>query len=227
MRRISLSRRLLLARLLLCLSLALCGLAAVLLLNVYLGDKSNNGGASVKVAKVSPTVSKNSGVTTGRNSAAKSTISSNTPIRLVIPAVGINATVETLGFLANGDLATPTQHPWDDVGWYDGGPSPGQQGSAVIDGHLNRPGNFPAVFWRLGDVQVGMDVQVKNSSGKTLHFRVTGVMYFAPDQAPLQEIFGNQSGTYLNLITCAGDWIPSQHQMALRLVVFTTLVLPA
>jgi hypothetical protein len=25
------------------------------------------------------------------------------------------------------------------------------------------------------------------------------------------------------LITCAGDWIPSQHQTSLRLVVYTTL----
>jgi hypothetical protein len=49
-------------------------------------------------------------------------------------------------------------------------------------------------------------------------------MYYTPDQAPLQDIFGNQGGTYLNLITCAGDWIPGQHQTSLRLVVFTTLV---
>ncbi len=26
---------------------------------------------------------------------------------------------------------------------------------------------------------------------------------------------------FLNLITCAGDWIPSQHQTTLRLVVYT------
>ena len=39
--------------------------------------------------------------------------------------------------------------------------------------------------------------------------------------APLQDIFGNRGGTYLNLITCAGDWIPSQHQTTLRLVVYT------
>ena len=49
------------------------------------------------------------------------------------------------------------------------------------------------------------------------------VAFYSPQDAPIQEIFGNEAGTYLNLITCAGDWIASQHQTTLRLVVYTTL----
>ncbi len=94
----------------------------------------------------------------------------------------------------------------------------------VIDGHLDRPGGYPAIFWRLRDMKVDEDVQVTNTAGKKLHFRVTRVAYYAPGQAPLQDIFGNQEGAFLNLITCAGDRIPSQHQTALRLVVYTSLV---
>jgi LPXTG-site transpeptidase (sortase) family protein len=146
------------------------------------------------------------------------------PIRVKIPAVGIDGFIELVGIRPNGDLATPTQNTWEDMGWYDMGPYPGQRGSAVIDGHLDRPGGYPAVFWRLGDIRAGDDVQVTNNGEKTLHFRVTHIEYYAPDQAPLQDIFGNPGGTYLNLITCAGDWIPSQHQTTLRVVVYTTLV---
>ena len=146
------------------------------------------------------------------------------PLRLSIPAIGVTAFVESLGLLPNGDLATPAQNPWEDVGWYDLGPHPGDSGSAVIDGHLDRPGGYPAVFWRLRAIQVGDDVQVTNKGGNTLHFRVTRIAFYAPDQAPLQDIFGNLGGRYLNLITCAGDWIPSQHQTTLRQVVYTTLV---
>lgn len=149
---------------------------------------------------------------------------SRVPIRLSIPAIGVNAFVESLGLRSNGDLTTPTRSPWDDVGWYDLGPYPGETGSAVIDGHLDRPGGYPAVFWLLRNIQVGDDVQVVNNGGGTLHFRVTRIAYYPPNQAPLQDIFGNQGGKYLNLITCAGDWIPSQHQTTLRLVVYTTLV---
>ncbi len=145
------------------------------------------------------------------------------PVRLVIPAIDINASVESVGIRSDSDLATPTQHPWEDVGWYDLGPLPSERGSAVIDGHLDRPGGYPAVFWRLRDIQVGDDVQVIGSAGKGVHFRVTRIAYYPPDQAPLQDIFGNLGGRYLNLITCAGDWIPSQHQTTLRLVVYTAL----
>jgi LPXTG-site transpeptidase (sortase) family protein len=145
------------------------------------------------------------------------------PVRLIIPTIAINAPVEWVGTDSNADLATPTQHPWQDVGWYNLGPYPGERGSAVIDGHLDRPGGFPAVFWRLRDLHVGDEVLVMNTSGKTLRFQVTRIELYPPQDAPIQDIFGNGGGTYLNLITCAGDWIPSQHQTNLRLVVYTSL----
>jgi LPXTG-site transpeptidase (sortase) family protein len=145
------------------------------------------------------------------------------PVRLIIPAIAINAPVEWVGTDPNADLATPTQNPWQDVGWYNLGPHPGERGSAVIDGHLDRPGGFPAVFWRLRDLRVGDEVLVKNTSGKTLRFQVTRIELYPAQDAPIQDIFGNWGGTFLNLITCAGDWIPIQHQTNLRLVVYTSL----
>jgi sortase (surface protein transpeptidase) len=145
------------------------------------------------------------------------------PVHLSVPSIGINAPVEQVGILANGDLATPTRNPWVDTGWYSNGPLPGERGSAVIDGHLDRPGGFPAVFWYLRDVHAGDAVYITEKDGRQLRFHVTRIAYFTPQNAPLQDIFGNNSGIYLNLITCAGDWIPAQHQTTLRLVVYTTL----
>lgn len=145
------------------------------------------------------------------------------PVRLSIAAIGVNAVVESVGVLANGDLETPKRSPWEDVGWYSTGPRPGEQGSAVIDGHVDRPGGGPAVFWRLSELHVGDRVVVTDSAGKTRKFHVTRIAFYQPQAAPLQDIFGNWGGTYLNLITCAGDWIPSQHQTTLRLVVYTQL----
>ena len=141
---------------------------------------------------------------------------------LVIPAIGVNAPIEMVGVSSDGSLAVPTQNPWDDVGWYSPGVRPGERGSAVIDGHLDRPGGYPAVFWNLRNLRVG-DVVLVVEKDRTYRFRVTAAAYYPPTrQAPLQKIFGNTSGSYLNLITCAGQWIPSQHQTTLRLVVYTT-----
>lgn len=145
------------------------------------------------------------------------------PVHLIIPAIAINAPVEWIGTQSNGDLATPTQNPWENVGWYNLGPHPGERGSAVIDGHLDRPGGYPAVFWRLHDLHIGDEILVMNTTGKPFHFQVTRIAFYTPQEAPIQDIFGNWGGTYLNLITCAGDWIPSQHQTNLRLVVYSSL----
>lgn len=146
------------------------------------------------------------------------------PIRLLIPSIQVNATIEALSILPSGELAAPVQSPWENVGWYDAGPRPGERGSAVIDGHLDRPGGYPAVFWNLRFLHAGDKVMVSTSTGKTLNFSVLRIAYYTPQAAPIQEIFGDTSGTYLNLITCAGDWIPSQHQTTLRLVVYTSLL---
>jgi len=149
------------------------------------------------------------------------------PSRLLIPAISINAAVEEVGILTKGDfagdMATPTQSPWTNVGWYDAGPRPGERGSAVIDGHLDDNHGYPAVFWNLRKLHMGDEVSVVMSNGKKLTFHVTRIASYPPKAAPLQDIFGNSGGIYLNLITCAGDWIPSQHQTTLRLVVYTTL----
>src|SRR5258708_23613010 len=113
------------------------------------------------------------------------------PVRLAIPAIGINAFVESVGTQSNADLATPTQNPWEGVGWYNLGPHPGERGSAVMDGHLGRPGGYPAVFWRLDDLHIGDEIVVMNTSGKTLHFQVTRIAFYRPQEAPIQDIFGN------------------------------------
>lgn len=145
------------------------------------------------------------------------------PVHLAVPTAGIDAPVEQVGILPNGDLATPTRNPWIDAGWYADGPHPGDKGSAVIDGHLDRPGGSAAVFWYLRNVHVGDSVLVTAGSGTQFHFHVTRIAYYTPQNAPLEDIFGNNSGKYLNLITCAGDWIPNQHQTTQRLVVYTML----
>jgi LPXTG-site transpeptidase (sortase) family protein len=143
--------------------------------------------------------------------------------RITIASVGMNAPLENVGVASDGSLAVPKINPWTDAGWYQFGPYPGSRGSAVIDGHLDRPGGSPAVFWNLKRLKLGDSVIFTNAQGKAFHFKVTAMRYLAPN-APTASIFNTTSGAYLNLITCAGTWIPVQHQTTLRLVVYTTLV---
>jgi LPXTG-site transpeptidase (sortase) family protein len=144
--------------------------------------------------------------------------------RLIVPSLHIDAPIETVGKLPDGTLAVPTDDQWDGVGWYANGPVPGKPGSAVIDGHLDRPGGAPAVFWNLHELKPGDTVEVDIHQGKKLHFRVMTLQAYVPQEAPLATIFGKNTGSYLNLITCAGQWVAAQHQTTQRLVVYTELV---
>src|SRR5260370_21918584 len=125
------------------------------------------------------------------------------PVRLLIPAIGVNAPIEEVGVTSNGNLAVPTQNPWEGVGWYAAGSHPGERGSAVIDGHVDRPGGYSAVFWYLRDLHKGDEVLVTDAHGNTLRVSVTGVAFYYTQYVPVQEIFGNGIGDFLNLITCA------------------------
>ncbi len=145
------------------------------------------------------------------------------PIRLTIPAIGVNAPIEKVGIQANGEMGTPVQNKWNGIGWFVAGTLPGQQGSTVMDGHLDDDHGAPAVFWNLSKLHVGDRVTVTNGNGKVLQFHVTRTAAYPYDKAPLQEIFGNGGGKYLNLITCAGSWSYNQNQFQQRLVVYTEL----
>src|SRR2546429_9874995 len=75
-----------------------------------------------------PTARTNSGISTPTTGIlatqparrmAEGTIPLLIPVRLVIPAIEINASVESVGIRPDGDLATPAHNPWENVGWYD------------------------------------------------------------------------------------------------------------
>jgi sortase (surface protein transpeptidase) len=143
--------------------------------------------------------------------------------RLLIPAIGINAPIETVGKTPEGLMDVPKHNRWTTVGWYKNGPNPGQMGSAVIDGHLDRDGGAPAVFWDLHKLHPNDVVSVQSKTGRVLHFKVIKVASYAPTVAPVAQIFGKNNGIFLNLITCAGVWVPEANQTSQRLVVYTQL----
>ncbi|GCE17709.1 class F sortase [Dictyobacter kobayashii] len=145
------------------------------------------------------------------------------PAHIRIPAIGVDADIEPVGVLTTGNLDTPHNNPWDGAGWYDSGTRPGDQGSAVIDGHVDRPGGGPAVFWNLRYMKPGDEVIITTSTGQQLHFHTIKREAIPPDPSYLQGIFGDSSGKFLNLITCAGVWVPSQGQTSLRMLVYTEL----
>lgn len=141
------------------------------------------------------------------------------PVRLEIPAIGVDATVQYVGITGNGDMGTPDN--FTDVAWYKYGPVPGQLGSAVIDGHVDNGLSLAGVFKHLDNVKVGDDVYVIAADGSKLHFVVTDMEKYPYTSGPTQKIFGQTDAARLNLITCSGTWVPGARTYDERLVVYT------
>ena len=148
------------------------------------------------------------------------------PVRLIIPAIGVDANIQSVGmwWRVPTDMGIPTN--LTDVGWYNLGPRPGEPGSAVIDGHLDGAAVAQAVFYNLGKLQPGDMVEVVDAGGKTLQFKVVATKLFDYNATTTDIFNSDTSKVRLNLITCAGDWIKGQGQYNQRVVVFTELVTP-
>jgi LPXTG-site transpeptidase (sortase) family protein len=144
------------------------------------------------------------------------------PVRLVIPAIGVNAQVESLGLDAQGRMATPSRA--DRVGWYSPGATPGDVGNAVIDGHLDWT-DGPAVFWRLGRLKRGDELTVLRADGSKARFVVQSAST-TPYDSPTDALFTRSGPPALTLITCAGAWDRQRATYLQRLVVRASLVAP-
>src|SRR3981081_1577001 len=70
----------------------------------------------------------------GATPSAPST-SGRVPARLQIPKIGVDATVEQVGVDRAGNMDIPKSP--NNVAWYSPGVAPGQNGDAVIAGHLD------------------------------------------------------------------------------------------
>ncbi len=146
----------------------------------------------------------------------------NEPSRLIIPSIGVDAVVQSVGLskTGSGDIGIPSN--FTDVAWYNKGPVPGEPGIAIIDGHLDGRTVPEAVFYHLADLPIGESIYVKDRAGVQQRFVVTGRQVL-PNEADTSGLFARTDIPQLVLITCAGDWLPEKHEYTDRVIVFATL----
>jgi sortase A len=147
---------------------------------------------------------------------------SSVPQKILIPKIKLDTDVEEVGLTYEGNMATPKK--FKNTGWYKYGTLPGQDGSAVIDGHVDNGLSLPGVFKHLKELEVGDDVYVINEAGQNLHFKVFDKQTYYYTEVPRTLLFNKKGDAYLNLITCDGTWLPEVKTDDHRVVVYTKLV---
>jgi sortase A len=133
----------------------------------------------------------------------------------VIASIGVDAPIEQVGRDQRNNMAVPSVP--SHVAWYSPGPAPGEAGDAVIDGHLDWT-TGPAVFWNLGKLHAGDEIQVVAQDGAVLRFGVTRAVR-VPYTSPPAGLFATGGQAQLSLITCAGSWDTGKRTYEQRLVI--------
>ena len=146
-------------------------------------------------------------------------VADDRPVRLRIPAIGVDAPVTDVGLRSDGLMDIPSTST--EVGWFSLGFRPGSPGNAVMAGHLDTQLGKPAVFWDLRRLKTGDVVEVVRADGTVLRFAVKEKRAYQMSGAPMERIFGAASGAMLNLVTCNGEWQEHLRTYNRRLVVYT------
>lgn len=132
------------------------------------------------------------------------------PVTLTLPSLGVVSDLQELGLFADGSLEVPaTAYP---AGWYNGAPTPGELGPAIIAGHVDYAGEV-GVFHDLNLMVPGDQVLVERADGSTAVFVVTGVDQYPKNAFPTAAVYGDIDHAGLRLITCGGgfDWAVRSH----------------
>lgn len=151
-------------------------------------------------------------------------LSRSLPESVSIPAIHVQSSLQSLGLNPDGTLAVPQPGPnYDEAAWYNGSPTPGELGPSVIEGHIDSAANGPSVFYNLGALQPGDEIDVTRADGTVAVFTISGVRQYPKDAFPTSTVYGNTTFAALRLITCGGAFDSATGHYVNNTVVFASL----
>jgi LPXTG-site transpeptidase (sortase) family protein len=140
------------------------------------------------------------------------------PVSISIARLRVDAAdVVDVGVESNGEMEIPSAP--EDVGWYRFNPKPGQEGSAVLAGHINYNGTN-GVFRHLSKLEVGDQVIIGYDDGSKTSFEVVERKQYNKEELPLDRIFAKSGDPVLTLITCGGSFNSSLRSYEDNFVVY-------
>ena len=150
-------------------------------------------------------------------------LAKSNPVRLVIPAIGVDTELMELGLQADGAMEVPPGgFP---AGWFTGAPTPGEIGPAIIAGHVDWTG--PGVFYNLRDLMPDDTISITREDGTVAVFVVRQLEQFPKNEFPTDRVYGNLDFAGLRLITCGGSFNRASGHYEDNIVAFAEFVPPS
>jgi hypothetical protein len=145
------------------------------------------------------------------------------PLTLHIPALDRTSDLIETGLRDDNRLEVPPGDEGSPASWYNGSPSPGEAGAAVLLGHVNSLTDHSGVFYDLRTLVNGDTIAVTREDGATATFEVYKVESYVKAEFPTKAVYYPVAGAELRLITCDGYDKPNR-LYANNLVVYAKLV---
>lgn len=145
------------------------------------------------------------------------------PVRMSIPAIGVDTSLLELGLHADGTIEVPPVAGDAPAGWYRNLASPGEVGPAVVLGHVDSARDGPAVFFRLRELRAGDRISVTRADGRTAVFTVERVAEYAKAAFPTAEVYGGLDHSALRLVTCGGQFDRYRREYKGNVIAFARL----
>jgi LPXTG-site transpeptidase (sortase) family protein len=142
------------------------------------------------------------------------------PATVTIDDIELWAPIRSVGLDDNGEMEIPDE---TEVGWYDLGAAPGEEGATVLAAHVTW-NDTVGPFYRLGDLEPGAQVRVRLGDDTTRVYEVVERTMYAKDELPDWRIFRRSGPESLVLITCGGSFNPQIRRYRHNIVVYAVPV---
>lgn len=139
------------------------------------------------------------------------------PISIEIAKISLAAEITPIGLTDNHSMDIPKD--FFTTGWYERSVKPGEEGSAIINGHFDTSSGAPAVFYKLGDLVRGDEINIETDLQQKLTFIVDESFTHPLEDFPADIVYKNEPGRILKLITCDGIWDPVKKIYSSRRVI--------
>lgn len=133
-------------------------------------------------------------------------LSRSVPQRLRIPSIDVNSRLTVLGLQDDGQtMQLPASA--DQIGWYNGSPTPGEKGASIIAGYI-QSGRQPGVLATLAQLKPGQDITVQRKDGTTVVFTVDRIEQYPHGTFPATQVYAASNNPTLRIVTVGGTLHP-------------------